>query len=81
MYEIVENKIMCVHCRDIIESKSVHDFKICKCGRVAVDGGHEYLRRCGDLNDFIDLSVTREIEKPLTLDLEKKDGRDWKEGY
>ena len=52
------NKIQCKFCGDIIESKNVHDFKYCKCGKVAVDGGHEYLRRCfpetGD--EYIELS-------------------------
>lgn len=36
---ILENKIKCKHCGDVIESKHVHDFKRCSCGRVAVDGG------------------------------------------
>ena len=41
-------------CGDIIESKSVHDFKFCKCEAVAVDGGHDYLRRVGALEDWED---------------------------
>ena len=54
---IKTNKIKCKFCGDIIESKSVHDFKFCKCHRVAVDGGHEYLRRCfQEENDYIELS-------------------------
>ena len=55
-YVIVKNAIRCKKCGDIIESTHRHDFKFCKCGAVAVDGGHDYLRRCGDLNDFEDLS-------------------------
>lgn len=39
------NKIKCLFCNDIIESKTVHDYKRCKCGKVAVDGGTEYLKR------------------------------------
>ena len=46
MEKIKINKIRCKRCGDIIESKTVHDFKFCKCGAVAVDGGKEYLRRC-----------------------------------
>lgn len=53
---IKSNKIRCRHCGDIIESRTVHDFVSCSCGRVAVDGGHDYLRRCGDKSDFDDLS-------------------------
>lgn len=54
--KILVNKIQCKKCGDIIESCSVHDFKFCKCGAVAVDGGHKYLRRCGSLDDISDLS-------------------------
>lgn len=43
--KIIKNAIRCKHCGDIIESKSVHDFVQCSCGKVFVDGGHEYLRR------------------------------------
>lgn len=60
---IVKNAIRCKICGDIIESKSVHDFKYCSCGKCAVDGGHDYLRRCGNLEDWEDLSVCEEVEK------------------
>ena len=65
MKRIIRNAIHCKHCGEIIESRNVHDFKTCKCGKVFVDGGHEYLRR-GYTNsaeeDFIDLSETIEVE-------------------
>ncbi len=57
---ILENKIKCKKCGDIIESKSVHDLKWCSCGSVAVDGGTEYLRRIGVFDSWIDLSTTDE---------------------
>jgi len=60
MKKIIVNKIKCKKCGDIIESVSVHDFKFCKCGAVAVDGGHEYLRRCGYLEDYEELSEVEE---------------------
>ncbi len=47
MPKIIKNAIRCKKCGDIIESKTVHDFKFCSCGSCAVDGGHDYLRRCG----------------------------------
>lgn len=60
MEKIKTNKIKCLFCGDIIESKSVHDFKSCSCGKVSVDGGKEYLRRCFDGNKpeecYIELS-------------------------
>ena len=45
MVKVIRNRIKCRFCGDIIESKSTHDFKWCSCGRVFVDGGHEYARR------------------------------------
>lgn len=54
---IIENKIRCKKCGDIIESKTVHDYVICKCGACAVDGGHAYLRRSGYPENWEDLSV------------------------
>ena len=57
--KISVNKIRCNFCGDIIESTHVHDFKTCKCGRVSVDGGHEYLRRCfKEVGDYEELSIS-----------------------
>ena len=56
MARIIRNAIRCKKCGDIIESKTVHDFKFCSCGACAVDGGHDYLRRCGNLGDWEELS-------------------------
>lgn len=60
MEKILVNKIRCKKCGDIIESRSVHDFVTCKCGAVSADGGHNYIRRCGNLEDFEDLSEFEE---------------------
>lgn len=57
---ILTNKIRCRKCGDILESKSVHDFKMCRCGSVGVDGGRSYLRRIGDPIDYDEWS---EFEK------------------
>ncbi len=56
--KIKVNKIRCKSCGDIIESKNVHDYVQCKCGKVAVDGGKEYLRRCftNNQDDYEELS-------------------------
>jgi hypothetical protein len=58
--KILKNKIRCNKCGDEIESTNRHDFKFCKCGAVAVDGGLDYLRRCGDLDAFTELSEYEE---------------------
>lgn len=62
MEKILVNKVKCNKCGDIIESVSVHDFKTCKCGAVSVDGGHEYLRRCGEREDWEELSEMVMVE-------------------
>ena len=60
---IVYNRIKCKKCGDIIESMNRHDFKWCSCGECAVDGGHDYLRRCFKGNvpedSFEELSKTK----------------------
>ena len=61
-YIIFTNKIRCKKCGDIIESTWVHDFKQCKCGAVAVDGGHEYMKRLGNVEDWEELSEWKKIK-------------------
>lgn len=48
----MRNLAKCKRCGDIIESKSVHDFQMCSCGSIFVDGGDEYIRRGGDPEAF-----------------------------
>ena len=60
---IIENKIKCNHCGDIIESIHRHHFATCKCGRVHCDGGQDYLKRSFILpSDYEELSKTIEEE-------------------
>ncbi len=61
--KIIKNQIKCLKCGDIIESKTVHDFKWCSCKAVAVDGGTDYLRRTGDLEAYEELSIFEDIEE------------------
>lgn len=56
--KIFVNKIMCKHCKDILVSTSVHDFKMCRCGKCGIDGGNAYLRRLGNPDDYVDMSET-----------------------
>lgn len=46
-------KIKCASCNDIIESKYRHDYVKCKCGKIFIDGGDDYLRFGGDLNNIL----------------------------
>lgn len=63
--KVISNKIRCRECGDVVESVHRHDFRFCKCGTVAVDGGREYLRRVGNLEAIEELSETIETEYEL----------------
>lgn len=60
--KILRNIAQCRICGDTIESTFRHDFVRCSCGAIFVDGGTDYLRRGGEFNNCIDMSVTTEIE-------------------
>lgn len=59
---IVRNAARCRLCDTIVESKYRHDFQACKCGKMFVDGGKDYIRR-GFMNeeDVEDLSSFAEF--------------------
>lgn len=59
---IVSNQVECKNCGDRPYSASVHDFKYCKCGDIAVDGGQDYLRRVGNIKGYNDLSISMDPE-------------------
>lgn len=54
--KIIENKAKCKICQDIIESESTNDLKRCSCGSIAVDGGLDYIKRLGNLDNIIELT-------------------------
>lgn len=61
---IKENAIICRWCHARIVSRHRHDFNshVCetlssKGAFIAADGGKEYLRRVGDPEDYIDVSI------------------------
>lgn len=61
MVKILVNKIKCKKCGEIIESTHRHDFKFCKCGAVTIDGGNDYLKRSGNIEDWEELSEYENI--------------------
>ena len=63
---ILQNQIRCKRCGDEPYSAHRHDYKSCKCGAVAVDGGMDYLRRTGNPEDYEDLS--HEMEDAIVKD-------------
>jgi hypothetical protein len=51
---IIQNSVKCFNCGDEPFSAHRHDFRYCKCGNIAVDGGLSYLRRVGNvLNESV----------------------------
>ena len=62
MKKLKKNAIKCNLCGDIIESTHVHDFKMCSCGAVSVDGGKLYCKRSftNSPGDYEDLSEWEE---------------------
>lgn len=43
--DIWNNSVQCLECNEIIRSVNRHDFVMCGCGNVSVDGGSWYLKR------------------------------------
>lgn len=57
MRKILVNKIQCLHCKDEIESQKPGVPVSCKCKKVFVDGGYQYLQRGGLVDvDYKELS-------------------------
>lgn len=50
------NAVQCLKCSEVIESKHRHDFRYCKCGNVAVDGGLDYAKRCFATEEWKELA-------------------------
>lgn len=55
--KILQNAATCAKCGDEIWSEHRHDYRSCKCEAIAVDGGLDYLRRVGNMEDFRDRSI------------------------
>jgi hypothetical protein len=67
-YIQVRHAIQCKKCSDTIESKHPHDFKMCSCGAVGVDGGIDPGNRIlGNQSDYEDRSVFCAKVKNKTL--------------
>ena len=56
--KIIVNKVKCRLCGDVLISEHRYDWKQCRCGELAIDGGTKYLRRVvkTDLVNIIELS-------------------------
>lgn len=58
-YYKVRHAVMCRRCKETIESsdKNAHDYKVCACGSVGIDGGIKDGRLIGSLEHMENRSV------------------------
>jgi hypothetical protein len=76
MKKLIQNEAQCRKCEDIIFSAHRHDFKRCRCGAIAIDGGMSYIRRVGNPDDVTERSMSME---PEHLDLAVQAVKDMRE--
>ena len=64
-YIQIRHALYCKKCKDTIESRSIHDFKFCKCGAIGIDGGVSCGNTIlGNLSDMETRSIYRaEVDK------------------
>lgn len=55
--DILENAAECYLCKEYIRSNNRHDFKECRCGNIAVDGGSWYAKRNYRSSNYRDIIV------------------------
>ena len=51
-HRLKSNKGRCTRCKEVIESRHRHDFVKCGCGASFTDGGLDYIRRNGPIEDL-----------------------------
>ena len=63
-YEMVRSVVRCQTCQTIIESIHIHDYVVCKCGDISLDGGPFYGATITGKNDIIeDLCIWKKLFK------------------
>lgn len=50
--KITQQGVRCKKCGDEIYSNYRHDYMECKCGSVSIDGGLDYMKCSGNLEDI-----------------------------
>jgi hypothetical protein len=49
--------LQCLDCGEIVVSLHRHDWRSCKCGKVFIDGGRDYVRYGGDAQNMKHVTV------------------------
>lgn len=71
----MRNRAKCKLCEDIIESMYTHDYQMCKCGEIAVDGGKDYHRVLAkDWANFLRIDDDGNVIIPTIRNNEEKCG-------
>jgi len=53
--------IYCLKCKDVVYSRSRHDFRFCSCKECAIDGGEDYTKTSGNCEIFeLEIDATQE---------------------
>lgn len=68
--KIARNKVQCLICSDIIESKHRHDYANCTCGSCSVDGGLSYIRVLA--KDFSQVKYLTEYREPTYQEINEQ---------
>lgn len=54
---MVVSAIRCKLCGDVVYSRARHDFRECTCGSSFIDGGREYLRYGGSVEEIVQIDL------------------------
>lgn len=68
---LLASKVKCKKCGDVIESRTVHDFNTCKCGKTFIDGGFDYQRLGGepeDVSEYAELTGWNILQRLMNAD-------------
>lgn len=60
---LVVTGLKCLKCDDVIWSRSVHDWRPCKCGSIFIDGGREYVRFGGAPGTYCMVKIDTDTNK------------------
>lgn len=56
-------KVRCLKCDEILESKSIHDFRMCGCdNETFIDGGNHYTRFGGVDMNLVELILPAKVD-------------------
>lgn len=69
--------IKCNKCGDIIYSRCRHDFHWCSCKSCAIDGGFDYYRIVGNMEDW-EMTDVHVLDNKSEDDVKKTLYDDWK---